>query len=332
MKNIGKISATSAILCLLFFSSFGFAWAQTNTDYTVLAPLPGITTANCGGDTPTGELGCTTNLQTYLPGAFNLVIGLCAVLAFLVLTYGGVLYMTSDAITGKSQGKTYIENALWGLGLAIASWVILYTINPAILHFNLQLAQPNTNPQSAIDLAAITAASQTTPGLTAAGSDLLSGASLTSDNTNRGFLAAQNIVVNNPPCTTSKTTNCTDVNNLTPTMISSLGSLESNTCSNSSDPSCSLSQCTATGSIRCAVTITGGDETSLHNPGTAHGNGTTVDLAPTGALNGYLASQNTIASNPVNGTKVIINGMTFTYETNGANAANTGAHWHVTQP
>src|ERR1035437_70196 len=159
MKNIGKTSATSAILLFLFFSSFGFVQAQTNTDYTVLAPLPKTTAGNCGGDITTGAIDCTTNLQTYLPGAFNLIIGLCAVLAFLVLTYGGVLYMTSDAISGKSSGKEYITNALLGLGLAIASWVILYTINPAILTFKLQMDQPTTatNIQSSLDLAAITA-------------------------------------------------------------------------------------------------------------------------------------------------------------------------------
>lgn len=96
-------------------------------DYVPLAPLPGIETPE------------STRLQSYLPAIFNLSIGVAAALAFIMITFGGIVYATSDSITLKSDGKNYIENALWGLLLVLGAYAILYTINPKILSFNLSI-------------------------------------------------------------------------------------------------------------------------------------------------------------------------------------------------
>jgi len=352
MKKIGKILTVGALTVFLFFPALGFVSAQggfvgptqaeaqgSASDYTLLARLPGISeNPNCTPlvVNPDGSTsgGCQTNLSTYLPGAFKLIISLCAVLAFLVLTYGGVLYMTSDAVWDKSQGKTYITNALIGLGLAIASYVILYTINPGILSFQLNMNQPSTTAQSAADVAAIQAASATASGLTASGADLLSGSTLAADQSNRATLASADIGVNNPPCGTQTssgvlTSNCTDVNLIKQPVMDDLSQVMAGTCQNNTSSACANSCATASAST-CAVTITGGNEASLHNTDTTHSTGDTVDLAPTSALNNYLSKTNPQAANPVNGTTVTVNGLNFTYETAGANAANTGAHWHAT--
>lgn len=103
-------------------------------DYTVLAPLPNTTTCGAGGGT-----NCQTTLDKYLPAAFNLAVGIAVALAFIVVTFGGVVYATSDALSKKSQGKEYIENALWGLLLVIGAYTILNTINPQILKFDLNI-------------------------------------------------------------------------------------------------------------------------------------------------------------------------------------------------
>jgi hypothetical protein len=275
--------------------------------------------------------GCQTTLADYLPGAFNLAISIAAVMAFVMLTYGGVLYMTSDAIGNKSKGKEYIENALWGLLLVISSYLILNTINPQMLHFTLTLNPPNTQATAVvIDNNAIIAASQTGP-VTAAGI-LTTDAQLAADSIIRATMAAEQVGVNNPPCTPSRTLNCTDLNGLPASMATSLGQLQQNVCSaanaaSSGGPGC-IASCVNNVPANCAVTVTGGTESYLHNGGTTHTPGSaTVDMAPTGNLNAYLGQ-----SNPANGTVVQKSGMTFHYETLGANAANTGAHWHVTQP
>jgi hypothetical protein len=45
--------------------------------------------------------------------------------------------MLPDAITGKEEGKARIQRALGGLLLALASYIILYTINPNLVSLNL---------------------------------------------------------------------------------------------------------------------------------------------------------------------------------------------------
>ncbi|KKR47563.1 MAG: hypothetical protein UT90_C0016G0004 [Parcubacteria group bacterium GW2011_GWA1_40_21] len=97
-------------------------------EYTPLAPLPGTT----------NEEG-KTDIQTYIPGIFKLVIGIAGVLAVLMIIIGGVEYITTDAIQGKSEGKARIQNALWGLVLVLVSWILLYTINPKLTVFNLNV-------------------------------------------------------------------------------------------------------------------------------------------------------------------------------------------------
>src|SRR3990167_9155313 len=97
-------------------------------EYTPLAPLPGTT----------NEEG-KTDIQTYIPGIFKLAIGIASVLAVLMIIIGGVEYITTDAIQGKSDGKERIRNALWGLVLVLVSWILLYTINPKLTVFNLNI-------------------------------------------------------------------------------------------------------------------------------------------------------------------------------------------------
>jgi len=115
------------LLSLCFFST---ALAQTPPrDFTLLeGSLPGV--------------GAESNINEYLPAAFNLTVGIALVLAFIFITIGGVTYATSDALSGKAQGRDYIENAVLGLLLIIGSYVILSTINPQILNFTILIARP----------------------------------------------------------------------------------------------------------------------------------------------------------------------------------------------
>ncbi len=137
MRYISKLVIFSVFMLLFAFSLIPAVSAQTapvrsTTDYTVLAPLPGI---GDGGEK-------TTTLEKYLPAVFNLSIGLAAAMAFVAITLGGITYATSDALSGKQNGRDLITNAVWGLLLVIAAWIILYTINPKILTFNLTLLKP----------------------------------------------------------------------------------------------------------------------------------------------------------------------------------------------
>lgn len=93
--------------------------------YIVLEPnaFPGVKNPN-------------ESLSVYLGTVFSFGISIAVVLALIMIIWGGITYMTTDAWSQKEEGKSKIINALWGLGMAFISWILLYTINPNLVSFN----------------------------------------------------------------------------------------------------------------------------------------------------------------------------------------------------
>ena len=79
----------------------------------------------------------TTNLNTYISGIYKTAIAIASVLAVFMIFWGGVTYMTTDAIEGKKEGKNYITNAIVGLLIIFGSYLILNTVNPSLVGWNL---------------------------------------------------------------------------------------------------------------------------------------------------------------------------------------------------
>jgi hypothetical protein len=114
------------------------------TEYELLAPIPYVETTAEG----------KTTAAEYIPGAVKLVIILSGVLAVVMIMFGGIQYMSTDAISGKSDAKKTIQNAFWGLGLVLGAFLILNTINPALLNINIKLtrfAPPEVTPPTVGD-------------------------------------------------------------------------------------------------------------------------------------------------------------------------------------
>jgi len=78
----------------------------------------------------------TGDLKTFLGPVFNFAIALAVVLALVMIIFGGIEYMTTDSWEKKNSGKERIVGAFIGLGLALVSWLLLYTINPTLVSFN----------------------------------------------------------------------------------------------------------------------------------------------------------------------------------------------------
>ena len=135
MKKIVLIILVGMVLVGGFFTFEISVQAQMDTTYTVLAPLPCI-----GNDQNCQTTATQTTLEKYLPGVFKLLIGLSAVAAVLMIVICGFQYISSDAIQGKSAGRDRIKNAVLGLVLVISAWLILNTINPALMSINLSIA------------------------------------------------------------------------------------------------------------------------------------------------------------------------------------------------
>lgn len=106
-------------------------------EYVVLAPLPGTTkTPNCTGTN------CTADINSYLGGFLGLVIGIGAVIAMILLGFYGFQYALSDSASVKMANKDKLWEILQGLLLIISAYAIIYTINPALLTFSLEITAP----------------------------------------------------------------------------------------------------------------------------------------------------------------------------------------------
>lgn len=96
---------------------------STNDDngiYKLLAPIGNLVQA-------------PDNVGDYFNIIFKLAIGLCAVLAVVMIVIGGVQYMGNESIFGKTEAKSRITAAILGLLIALSSYALLNTINPDLL-------------------------------------------------------------------------------------------------------------------------------------------------------------------------------------------------------
>ncbi len=118
----------------LLLPATGFA----QIEYQTLAPLPGISASE------TIDEGF---LSKYLNIIYILGISLCTALAVLMIVVGGVQWASSDAWSGKQEGKERIWAAVLGLFIALGSYVILNTINPALLNTELNFGEGTTSEE-----------------------------------------------------------------------------------------------------------------------------------------------------------------------------------------
>lgn len=69
-----------------------------------------------------------------LAGIYRFALGLVGLSALIMVVFGGIFYMSAgDSQQRVKQGQEYIKNALWGLVLALLSYLILWTINPDLV-------------------------------------------------------------------------------------------------------------------------------------------------------------------------------------------------------
>ncbi len=70
----------------------------------------------------------------YIGTAYSIALSITVALAIIMIAIGGIQYTISWAsASAKSDAKSRILNAIGGLVLALASYLILHTINPTIL-------------------------------------------------------------------------------------------------------------------------------------------------------------------------------------------------------
>src|SRR3990167_9043830 len=103
--------------------------SESGFTYTLLQPLP-----VAGGYLKDNE---NVTLKDYLTWAFRFILALAGFLAVMMIVIGGVEYIISGASESmRGEAKKRIENAIWGLVMALVSYLVLYTINPSLVDFN----------------------------------------------------------------------------------------------------------------------------------------------------------------------------------------------------
>lgn len=77
------------------------------------------------------------DLATFVNAMFKAAIGIGAMLAVLQLARAGFLYMGSDMWHKKEQAKHYMSDAVVGLLILMAVWLVLNQINPQLLNLDV---------------------------------------------------------------------------------------------------------------------------------------------------------------------------------------------------
>jgi hypothetical protein len=137
LKNINK-----AIVILTTFSALSlfFLLFTDKASAVLLADLPGTKDAD-------------SNPGIYLKAIYRLTIGIAGVLAVLMIVIGGLEYIASRGNPGlMGDAKKRIWAAIGGLLIALSAVLILRTINPKLVEFELGLdkinIKKNTNEPS----------------------------------------------------------------------------------------------------------------------------------------------------------------------------------------
>jgi len=113
-----KTTFTIAFLSMIFISA-SFMVAQA---YEPLVRLPGLPSTG------------TINLSQYVVGLYNFLLSIVGIVAVMMLIIGGMKYITAAGNASViGDAKDTISNAIFGLLLALLSWVIVSTINPDVL-------------------------------------------------------------------------------------------------------------------------------------------------------------------------------------------------------
>jgi hypothetical protein len=113
------------LLIFIFTLCLGAAGTAHALDYAPLEPLPGLESAQ------------NINFAQFVGAIFRLLIIAGALLAVGTLVYAGISYILSEAFETKGEARKRMIAAFYGLAILLGAWLMLYTINPTLLNFDL---------------------------------------------------------------------------------------------------------------------------------------------------------------------------------------------------
>ena len=118
------------LFCLFFLLAAPAASQAATATFT---PQVGIGTDFPVG-TPQTPDGSTSMIAKYIRAIYKYAIGIVGILAAVVLMIGGVMWIVAGGnSTAIGEAKSWIGASLTGLVIALCSYLILATINPALV-------------------------------------------------------------------------------------------------------------------------------------------------------------------------------------------------------
>src|SRR3990167_170605 len=129
-----KTSLIRMVVFLTALLSAPLAYAA-DKGFTALAPIPGLTDK---------AITDSSGFVAFFNKLYLFLIGAAVILAIIMIVWGGLEYSTEDSISKKSDGKSKIYNALFGLVLVLSPVLVFTIINPQILNLNVNFPELKT--------------------------------------------------------------------------------------------------------------------------------------------------------------------------------------------
>ncbi len=109
--------------------------ASAGASFTPQVPVPGYTFDSSAKS--------TKNIAEYVKAIYKYAIGIVGIIAAVVLMFGGILWITAGGNSGRiGEAKSWIGASLAGLLIALTSYLILATVNPALVNFKITGVAP----------------------------------------------------------------------------------------------------------------------------------------------------------------------------------------------
>lgn len=126
------------IAFILIMPMFVYAETATPIKYTPIEDIPFV--------------GKQSEFTAYLKAIFQFGIAAIAIVSVITIMIGGYLYIFSGGSKEVEKAKSMVVNALLGLGLALVSWIIVYTINPDLVELKkIRSAKINIDQSTMIE-------------------------------------------------------------------------------------------------------------------------------------------------------------------------------------
>ncbi len=112
---------------------------SNTSGFVPLAGIPGLTQ---------GTVANSSGLSNFLNNLYKYLIGVAAILAVIMIIWGGLEISTKDSVSKQSDGKKRITQALLGLVLVLSPVLVFSIINPSILNLSLNIPPLNLKTAS----------------------------------------------------------------------------------------------------------------------------------------------------------------------------------------